>query len=168
MKRPFIALAIPIALAGIAAAQSATSPNEGSRLTLESGNTFSFKWHGQLGRTYFIQTSPDLLVWTYLPEIKPGANLISAYGLQTGAEKLFLRLRFSDLPTVDPFNDDFDGDGDSNWLELLSGTDPLEGNSAEDQDGDGLSDSAEALAGSDPLKKDNPNVHLSVIGFAAP
>lgn len=168
MKHILLLLWLLLALAGGAGAQSATAPNEDARLTSDTANIYSFKWYGHLGRTYFIQTSPDLFTWTYLSEIISGANLVASYGLETNAEKLFLRLQFSDFPTNDPFNDDFDGDGDSNLLELLSNTDPLQAGYPWDQDGDGLADANELPLGGDPLRKDNPNVHLAVFGFAAP
>ena len=60
-----------------------------------------------------------------------------SWGFTSTAGKFFLRLRYSDIPTTDPFNDDFDGDKVSNYQELWLGTDPLV---SVDSDGDGLPD----------------------------
>ncbi len=63
--------------------------------------------------------------WTYVPMLEPGAGQVIAWGFSSSAGQFFLRLRYADIPTDDPFNADFDGDGVSNWDELMQGTDPL-------------------------------------------
>ena len=119
-------------------AQTATAPNEGSRLTHGSTpGSYDFSWWGQPGRTYFMQHSDNLSAWEYLPLIDSGANGSLSRGFTSTSAKFFLRLRTSDIPTSDPFNADFDGDKVGNWDELLQGTDPL---SAADTDGNGLPD----------------------------
>ena len=119
-----------------ATAQTATEPNEGSRLTRDSIlGSYRFTWWGQPGRTYFIQQSADLSTWEYKPLIESGTAGLLTWDFPAPADKFFLRLRSTDLPTTDPFNDDFDGDKVSNWNELLQGTDPL---SAADTDANGL------------------------------
>ena len=152
MKRTILILAGLLNLSVALMAQSATDPNEGARLLQDTPNTYTFKWWGRAGRTYFIQTSSDLFSWFYLNEIEPGQNLIIPYGFNSTAEKFFLRLRYSDIPTDNPAAADFDGDGLSNAAELLMGTDPLRA----DSDGDGLSDGNEFLIGRNPLLADSP------------
>lgn len=110
-------------------AQTVLDPNEGARLasdpTTPGGHTLS--WWGKAGRTYFLQQNDDLLnrSWPYLPVIEPGADRIIQWGFTSSAPKFFLRLVYTDIPTSDPFNNDFDSDGVSNWDELLQGTNPL-------------------------------------------
>lgn len=137
MNRATCTLLAALALTGAAFGQSASEPNEGSRLSRDAANTYTFSWRAHLARTYFIQTSPDLFVWTYLNVIEPGQGLIIPYGFTSTGEKLFLRLRHTDIPTDDPQGDDFDGDGVSNAAELQAGFNPL---SFTDTDGDGLPD----------------------------
>lgn len=139
MKRATLILAFLIAFGGVARPQTSADPNEGAQLVQDSSNTFTFQWWGRAGRTYFIQASPDLFSWIYLQEIEPGQNLIIPYGLISNGEKLFLRLRYSDIPTDDPDGADFDGDGIGNLDELWAGTDPL----SNDSDGDGIDDSGD-------------------------
>ena len=139
MKRLIFAAIHLLSLGSAAIAQTAADPNEGARLTLDGTNTFTFKWYGRLGRTYFIQTSLDLISWTYLPQIRPGANLVIPYGLSSTGDRFYLRLRYPypDIPTDDPANSDFDSDGVGNADELSRSLDPL---SYVNSDGDGLPD----------------------------
>ena len=66
MKRlPFLRALLTLLLGFVAfntaTAQTATAPNEGSRLTLGSTlGSGEFSWWGQPGRTYFLQRSVDL------------------------------------------------------------------------------------------------------------
>ena len=138
LMRSLLALLVGLMLANIATAQTATDPNEDSRLTHDSIlDSYSFSWWGQPGRTYFIQHSDDLSAWEYLPLIESGTHSALAWGFTSTASKFFLRLRSADIPTTDPFTADFDGDKVSNYDELLQGTDPL---SAADTDASGLPD----------------------------
>lgn len=68
----------------------------------------------------------------------------SKWGFTSTADKFFLRLRYSDIPTSDPFNADFDGDKVNNFAELANGTDPLK---TSDADEDGLPDDWETARG---------------------
>lgn len=60
--------------------------------------------------------------------IESGADQPIQWGFTSTAPKFFVRLEYTDLPTDDPFNDDFDGDGVSNYNEVLQNTDPLSAN----------------------------------------
>ncbi|MDD5262890.1 MAG: hypothetical protein PHD76_13680, partial [Methylacidiphilales bacterium] len=114
-----------LALAGFVQAQSPNDPNEGTTLTPDSSSgTYLFSWWGHAGRTYFIQQSEDLQTWSYVPIIETGADQTIQWGFSSSADKLFLRVKYTDVATSDPFNDDFDGDGVSNWDELQQGSDP--------------------------------------------
>ena len=138
LLRSPLALLVGLAVLHIATAQTSTDPNEGSRLTYDSVlGSYEYSWWGQPGRTYFVQQSDDLSSWQYLPLIESGANDVLSWGFTSTASKFFIRLRYSDIPTSDPFNDDFDGDKVSNWDELRQGTDPL---ASLDSDLDGLPD----------------------------
>lgn len=138
-----------------------------------------FDWTGTDGWTYFIQWSDDLVNWHYIDAIDFGETH-DPFDSETNASRHFLRLRLTNIPTVDPEAADFDGDGISNMAELDDyHTDPFDpdtdhdgvsdgvdtapldpetgGNPlfAGDSDADGLSDAAEALLGTSPLLADS-------------
>lgn len=144
IMRSLSGLAAFAALTGLAPAQNATAPNEGAQLRSESiPGVYTFSWWGRTGITYFIQHSADLLTWDYLPVIESGTNEVIEYRFSPqlpAVSKFFLRLKSSDLPVGDPFTADFDGDGVSNYQELLNHTDPMQ---AVDTDFDGLPDNWE-------------------------
>jgi hypothetical protein len=117
-----------LALAGCLHAQGLADPNEGSVLTTGSApGTLNFSWFGHAGRTYFIQQSTGLTggSWKTLPVIASGSDQVITWGVTPASPALFLRLKYNDAPTVDPYRADFDGDGVSNWNEVRQGTDPL-------------------------------------------
>lgn len=124
-----------------AGAQSVGDLNEGARLTYDPPtDSFTFSWWGRTGQTYFIQQSEDLVNWIYVPIIEAGVNDVTAWGFATDADRLFYRLRFTDIPTTDPLSADFDGDGLTNAEEVqYPGFDPF----VTDTDGDGILDSDE-------------------------
>jgi len=100
--------------------------NEGQSLTEDSGTgNMTYEWWGKAGRTYFIQSSEDLMSWSYIPIIEPGIGEWIEWGFSTTADSLFLRLRFSDISMADPLTFDLDGDDIGNWDELLQETDPF-------------------------------------------
>lgn len=130
-------------------AQTAADVNEGSRLTPDAAaGAFTFSWWGRSGRTYFIQTSENLVTWTYVPVIESGAGTVIAWNFTSTGGRYFLRLRHTDAPTGgNPDTADFDGDSLTNWQEIFQfHTDPH----SSDSDGDSYSDSAEIMNGTDP------------------
>ena len=164
MKRLSLFAAVLSALGCAASAQTEFDPNEGLRLTSASAGTYNLQWYAKPGRTYFIRVSTDLFSWTYLPEIIAGSGLVESFGINSDAEKFFVRLQYSDAP----YDDDMDDDGVTNLLELTQNTDPTQIGYLGDLDGDGISDADELTAGTDPLRRDNPSVELSVFGFTTP
>ena len=140
MNRALLAASSLLAFLHTSVAQIATDPNDGLWITRDSPGVFTMRWYGRAGWTYFVQQSLDLQTWTYRPDIEKGLNLVIPYGLQTNAQKYFLRLRRTDIPTNDPFNADFDGDKISNIDELNAGLDPLSDPNTADSDGDTLPD----------------------------
>ena len=108
------------------------------------GSDKFFRWYGHTGRTYFIQVSDPndhLKKWTWAPTIESGNNGDISYEVDGTAEKGFFRLKYTDQPTTDPDNDDFDGDSISNLDEITYyNSDPLDA----DTDNDGMSDGYEA------------------------
>jgi hypothetical protein len=141
MKRTILILTSFLVSVNFTSAQLATDPNEGLWMTQDSPGAFTARWYGRIGRTYFIQTTTDLLsAWIYKTEVEPGENLVIPYGFTASSDKYFLRLKYTDIPTNDPADADFDGDGISNIDELNAGLDPLTELSNRDLDGDGLPD----------------------------
>jgi hypothetical protein len=102
------------------------------------------RWYGHDGRTYFIQVSDPndhLKRWTWAPIIESGNDEDISYEVDGTAEKGFFRLKYTDQPTTDPDNDDFDGDSISNIDEAsYYNSDPLD----PDTDNDGMPDGYEA------------------------
>lgn len=106
---------------------------------VHDGEQCLLDWQGVAGRTYFIQYSLDLQTWSFMPVIESGTGAPLGYGFDTDAEKMFLRLNYTDDPTTSPNSDDFDNDGISNWDEVReggTGTNPF----LEDTNGDGVRD----------------------------
>ena len=105
------------------------------------------RWYGHDERTYFIQVSDPndhLKRWTWAPIIESGNNADISYEVDGTADKGFFRLKYTDQPTTDPDNDDFDGDTISNFYEVnYYNSDPLDS----DTDNDGMPDGYEANYG---------------------
>lgn len=142
----FVCMGGLLALGGTVLAQTATDENEGSRLSYDSvTDAFTFSWWGKPGRHYFIQQSTELTAgsWSYVPNIMTGQDAIEAWGFTTTGSRLFLRLKYSDASTLDPWNFDFDGDGVTAGQELTLGLDVFGGSI--DANNDGIPDDWETL-----------------------
>jgi hypothetical protein len=152
MKKTLIALSALPGLLVSSPAQVVSDPNEGSRLTHDAVNgAFNLSWWGQTGRTYFIVQSDDLFTWNYVPVIESGVSEVIEWGFTTTAPKLFLRLKYTDVSTADPFADDFDVDGMNNWWEVRAELDPLAASDpAANPDGDEAANLQESLANTSP------------------
>lgn len=136
-----------LALAGMASATLAQTPQPKAVLTQGTNNTWNLDWEGIAGLTYFLQHSEDLVGWQYFPLIESGNDETLGWGFASSADKFFVRLRYTDIVTNDPDNADFDGDGLTNWEEIfIYGTDPFNS----DSDGDGMPDGWEVLHGLNP------------------
>jgi len=109
------------------AAPSASDLNHGLSVGVDALNDVStLSWWGVTGETYFIQVTPDLTAgWEYIDFIYPGADDELAHGFATNTDAFFYRLKYTDQPTTDPWNDDFDGDDIWNQDELNQDTDPF-------------------------------------------
>ena len=134
-----------LATAPVLSAQTATDTNEGMRLARDvATGACSLSWWGKHDRLYLLEGSEDLIAWTPLPLTLVGLDApLTTSWLATGADRYFLRLRFSDDP-------DFDHDGLSNMEELALGSNPF----SADSDGDGIPDGWERAHGLAPT---NPN-----------
>jgi hypothetical protein len=111
----------------VCADPTASDLNHGSGVEVDSLNNVStFSWWGISGETYFIQVTPDLTAgWEYIDYIYPGADDVLAHGFAVNTGAFFYRLKYTDQPTSDPWNDDFDGDNIGNQDELYQDTDPF-------------------------------------------
>lgn len=99
-------------------------------------------WPAYSGRTYYLQTSPNLIDWTVNPSYVIGDDMLHGMVIG-GVTPLFARvISFQGLPT-----DDNDGDGLSNHHEITSS---LTNPDTADSDGDGASDGEESTAQTDP------------------
>ena len=116
------------------------------------GGGHNLLWPGRQGRSYFIQRSGNLTGWAYLSMVTPGQGTNEQCWIASDGDALFLRLRFTDIPTTDPELADFDSDGMATMTELsVYGTDPLDA----DTDHDGLSDGEEIANNANPLDPAN-------------
>jgi hypothetical protein len=119
-------------------------------------------WNGVAGRTYFIQTSTDLVTWHFQPVMAFGEDLWSTT-LGSSSPKYFVRLFYCDDPSVQSLeqamNADFDNDGVSNIDEItILGTNPFLfstngsgiSDGLQDWDNDGISNADEVALGLDP------------------
>jgi hypothetical protein len=119
-------------------------------------------WNGVAGRTYFIQTSTDLVTWHYQPVMAFGDGVWTTT-LGSSSPKYFVRLFYCDDPSVQSLeqamNADFDNDGVSNIDEItILGTNPFlfstngsgVSDGLQDWDNDGISNADEVALGLDP------------------
>jgi hypothetical protein len=128
----------------------------------QASNGLQLNWQSVPDRAYFVQTSTDLIGWSYLPLIKLGTDGTMGLGFDSNAEKLFFRLKYSDaLPyDEDPNEYDFDGDKISNLDELNKGTDPF---SNQDLNGNGIPDDWELFHGITDASSDSDFDGLSAL-----
>jgi len=157
MKRIILLLAAAILpLPGFA-----QTPQPAPVLTPGTSNTWNLDWDGITGRTYFLQHSDNLIEWQYFPLIESGAGQNIGWGFSSSADRFFVRLRYTDQPTSDPDNDDFDSDGLTNWQEVDAyHTDPFD----DDTDGDTLIDGWEVAYSLDPNDDGSVNVNNGASG----
>ena len=105
-------------------------------------------------QTVFLQYSFDLQSWSFFPEIESGTGNYE-YNFSCNTDKMFVRLKYTDVVVADPENYDFDNDGLNSMDELTSSmTDPLN----PDTDGDTLLDGWESANGLDPNDDGATNV----------
>lgn len=100
-----------------------------------NGDICNLDWTGQNSITYFVQYSLDLQSWSYMPVIESGDGSAISYGFECNADKMFVRLHYTDIPTNSPHSADFDNDGLTNWEEVRvggTGTDPFDADSNDD------------------------------------
>jgi arylsulfatase A-like enzyme len=117
-----------------------TDPNDSRSLPAiksmaPSGSGFRLDWMGYAGRTYRVEESTDLKLWTFVPgvsslNVETDLSLCSITLQGNGAAKRYFRLHISITP---------------NPPETSSILQPM------DQDGDGADDDAEFIAGTDPF-----------------
>ncbi len=122
-----------------------TAPQPQPTLTEAAPGAWNLAWNGVAARTYFIQTSTDLVAWQYQPVMAFGDG-VWATTLGSTSPKYFVRLFYVDdtiATTLQQARDaDFDNDGIPNYYELENlFTNPMDKNSAGgDSDADGLPD----------------------------
>jgi hypothetical protein len=147
--------------------------------TRASDTEWNLDWQGVAGRTYFIQTSVDLVHWEYEPVMAFGTGLWHSL-LGSLTPKYFVRLHYIDDPSVTTLQEakdaDFDGDGISNIDEITTMlTNPFRfatnggtiGDGAQDWDSDGISNADELALGLDPgINNTTPAAGASTVDYA--
>ena len=135
---------ILVTVAGSLTAEPEAQPQ--MSITEGASNSWNFDWEGIAGRTYFFQYSLDLINWENAPFIDYGEG-IHSYGMSCSTDKMFFRLLYIDPETDDPIPADTDGDGLSDYDEIMLGTSPTN----PDSDGNGISDGDAVALGINPL-----------------
>ncbi len=105
-----------ITLASTLNAQSLTEQD--CTIQLQDTGEKILNWTGHVGRTYFIQSSPDLIDWSWAPNIEAGENRPMSYEVDGPTNAGFYRLQYTDLTAPNLEAADFDGDGLSNLAEI--------------------------------------------------
>jgi len=101
MKLRFIAyvLAVLLCLNLGSFAQGPGQLNSGQVLSQNpSTGAYAFSWWGVTGKTYLIETSDDLVHWSYLPVVESGSNSVIDWGFTSSASSLFLKLEYISVP----------------------------------------------------------------------
>lgn len=126
---------------------TAGAANDGLRVQPDDpADTYILAWWGRSGRTYFVQSSDDLVHWNYWQLALNGSDAVLYGHFATDGQRMFLRTRSLAGGAGDPLAADSDNDGLSNAQEFAAGTDPL----LADHDGDGIPDGWEVAHGFDP------------------
>jgi len=176
--------ALAILLSVMAGTLSADPPPEmlaqpQATFTSVTEDWWKLTWQGVAGRTYFIQSSVDLVHWDFQPAMAFGEGTWEC-PVGSTSDKFFVRLLYVDDPSVTSLdqakNADFDHDGVSNFDEITAlGTNPFIfatdggtiGDGAQDWDGDGISNADEIALGLDPgVNNTNPVSGAATVGYA--
>ncbi|MEM9280992.1 MAG: hypothetical protein AAGA96_04135 [Verrucomicrobiota bacterium] len=122
--------------------QTATDLNEGLSITRDATTgDFTLSWWGKAGYSYFVEQSSDLSNWDWAPIAEQvQVDGVVSYGLSTNADRLFLRVTFTNDPNSPLLTSDFDGDHLSNGDELSAGLNPIIAEDPVDTDSDGMPD----------------------------
>ncbi len=88
-----------VCLALGAFAQGPGDLNAGSRLSYTgSTGAYAFTWWGAAGNTYLVETSDDLINWSYLPIVESGSNAAIQWGFTSNSSGLFMKLEYITVP----------------------------------------------------------------------
>jgi hypothetical protein len=94
MKTLFAAILAALLFLRVGAlAQGPNDLNAGSQMVY-SGSSGTLAWWGAAGNTYLIQTSDDLVNWSYLPVVESGSNSIIEWGFTSNSSDLFMKLEY--------------------------------------------------------------------------
>jgi hypothetical protein len=160
--------AMSIAMLALLATTAGGDPAPQPQMQFTQGlqGTFNVDWEGVAGRTYFTQFSMNLVDWHFAPFIDFGDGGHHR-GIESDADKLFLRLLYGEFAGVNSLNDalmsDMDEDGLTSLFEVMHGFDPLTANANADGEEDGLLLTSEQQYGTSPHRRDHPAVKLSVV-----
>jgi N-acetylmuramoyl-L-alanine amidase len=138
---------ILIAISLNAAAVAQESPPV---IRVTSPTTLDADWAGEPHRVYFVQWSPDLVSWKFLPVMRFGEAMHGLGADIEGTHGFFRILHYEDMNILDIIAAklaDLDGDGISNWDEVTEhSSNPFD----QDSDDDFLLDGWEIGNGFDP------------------
>jgi hypothetical protein len=145
--RRFVSLLTAIStMATVCADPEPLAPQPQPTLTETTPGAWRLDWNGVPERTYFVQTSVDLVNWDYEQVMAFGDGTWTIEDLGSTSPKYFVRLVYADETWIGDLQEakdaDFDNDGIPNYYEVHDlHTNPLDKNSAGgDSDNDGLPD----------------------------
>jgi hypothetical protein len=94
-----IILAVLAMLTASALAQSPGELNAGSQVVYTgSSDSYSLSWWGVANSTYLIETSDDLVNWSYLPVVESGSDSVIEWGFTSTSSSLFMKLEYISVP----------------------------------------------------------------------
>lgn len=166
MKRLPALLLLLISASPLTAQQVGLEQSSGL-LVVPAGDKL-LRWHGHIGRSYFVQvsdTNNPLAKWTWAPVIEAGNDEEISYEVDGTPSKGFFRLKYTTQPIPEGYSldtADFDGDSLSNIDEIdppppllaSAATDPLN----PDTDSDGMNDGWEVQHGLNPIDPFDANL----------
>jgi hypothetical protein len=157
MKSSAILCRVPACLFLLSASLGAQQLDDSMTLLPWTGGTLKSEFSGIAGRTYFYQSSMDLVTWKYVPFMAFGSGT-HEYTFTPAQPKMFLRLHRHDDPAVTNLQEamDADPDGDlaTSFWDILLNQSPLVSNLLDNTDLDSMTFSEEFLSGRNPALAD--------------
>jgi hypothetical protein len=150
-------LALLVLLSVIAMIRQPLCAQELQVTHLPASSEFNVQCLTEPGRTYFFETSTDLVEWKFTTAIRFGNGMLVGYCFPQLGERYYIRVQHAIpvLPGLDPETEDTDGDGIDNITEILQ---TLGSPASLDTDLDGLTDLQEQQSGTNPKFFNPPDV----------
>lgn len=161
-KNIFLALLFLCGMACAGLAQSDAAQLEISRTT--TPGDYVIAWPNTSGFAYFVETSLDLVNWSFAPvsywELDALGTPEHYFGFTREGPKRFFRVLYSDDPSSDLLATDYNASGLSAWEQIQLGYNPFDW---VDTVGNGMHDAWEefyfGVIGQSPTGNDDGDIH---------